>query len=46
VRIIAVVPAKNYVVYHWASRNIHSSNNEASKEGMLSALRMATNGAS
>jgi chemotaxis response regulator CheB len=39
VRIIAVAPAKNYVVYYWASLDIHSSNIEASEEGMLSALR-------
>jgi chemotaxis response regulator CheB len=39
VRIIAVAPAKNYVVYYWASLDIHSSNVEASEEGMLNALR-------
>jgi chemotaxis response regulator CheB len=39
VRIIAVAPAKNYVVYYWASLDIHSSNIEASEEGMLTALR-------
>jgi len=39
VRVIAVAPAKNYVVYYWASLDIHSSNIEASEEGMLSALR-------
>jgi chemotaxis response regulator CheB len=39
VRIIAVAPAKNYVVYYWASLDIHSSNIEASEEGMLNALR-------
>jgi chemotaxis response regulator CheB len=45
VRIIAVAPAKNYVVYYWASLDIHSSNIEASEEGMLTALRtsMLTN---
>jgi len=44
VRIIAVAPAKNYIVYYWASLDIHSSDVEASEEGMLSALRgtMAT----
>ena len=44
VRIIAVAPAKNYIVYYWASLDIHSSDIEASEEGMLSALRgsMAT----
>jgi chemotaxis response regulator CheB len=39
VRVIAVAPAKNYVVYYWASLDIHSSNIEASEEGVLNALR-------
>ena len=39
VRVIAVAPQNNYVVYYWASLDIHSSNIEASEEGMLSALR-------
>jgi chemotaxis response regulator CheB len=39
VRIIAVAPAKNYIVYYWASLDIHSSDIEASEEGMLNALR-------
>jgi chemotaxis response regulator CheB len=39
VRVIAVSPQNNYVVYYWASLDIHSSNIEASEEGMLSALR-------
>ncbi|HYL97523.1 MAG TPA: hypothetical protein VEZ90_01110 [Blastocatellia bacterium] len=39
VRVIAVAPARNYVVYYWASLDIHSSNIEASEEGMLNALR-------
>jgi len=39
VRIIAVAPSKNYVVYYWASLDIHSSNIEASEEGMLNAMR-------
>jgi chemotaxis response regulator CheB len=45
VRVIAVAPAKNYIVYYWASLDIHSSNIEASEEGMLNALRstMLTN---
>ena|SRR5256712_3666234 len=45
VRVIAVAPANNYVVYYWASLDIHSSNVEASEEGLLSALRssMVTN---
>jgi chemotaxis response regulator CheB len=46
VRIIAVAPAKNYIVYYWASLDIHSSDIEASEEGVLNALRsnMVTNG--
>ena len=39
VRVIAVAPAKNYIVYYWASLDIHSSNIEASEEGMLNAMR-------
>ena len=39
VRIIAVAPKKNFIVYYWASFDIHSSNVEASEEGILSALR-------
>jgi chemotaxis response regulator CheB len=39
VRVIAVAPARNYVVYYWASLDIHSSDIEASEEGMLNALR-------
>ena len=39
VRVIAVAPAKNYVVYYWASLDIHSSNIEASEEGVLGVLR-------
>lgn len=48
VRIIAVAPAKNYIVYYWASLDIHSSDIEASEAGMLNALRssMVINGAS
>jgi len=44
VRVIAVAPANNYVVYYWASLDIHSSKIEASEEGMLNVLRssMAT----
>jgi chemotaxis response regulator CheB len=46
VRIIAVAPAKNYIVYYWASLDIHSNNVEASEEGILSAMRtrMVANG--
>ncbi|OLB27435.1 MAG: hypothetical protein AUH13_23705 [Acidobacteria bacterium 13_2_20CM_58_27] len=39
VRVIAVDPANNYVVYYWASLDIHSSSIEASEEGLLGALR-------
>jgi len=39
VRVLAVAPSKNYVVYYWASLDIHSSNIEASEEGVLGALR-------
>ena len=39
VRVIAVAPSRNYVVYYWASLDIHSSSIEASEEGVLSALR-------
>src|SRR2546421_5778855 len=47
VRVIAVAPEKNFVVYHWASLNIHSNNIEASEEGILNVLRtrMVANGA-
>ena len=46
VRVIAVAPANNYVVYYWASLDIHSSDIEASEEGVLGALRnkLVTNG--
>lgn len=39
VRVIAVAPANNYVVYYWASLDIHSSSIEASEQGVLGALR-------
>src|SRR6266852_3256418 len=47
VRIIAVAPKQNYVVYYWASLDIHSNNIEASEEGVLNAMRtgMVANGA-
>ncbi len=47
VRVIAVAPRKNYVVYYWASLNIHSNDIEASEEGILNAMRsrMVANGA-
>ena len=47
VRVIAVAPQNNYIVYYWASLDIHSNNIEASEEGILSAMRtrMVANGA-
>ena len=42
VRVIAVAPEQNYIVYYWASFQIHSNNIEASEEGMLSAMRTRT----
>jgi len=47
VRIIAVAPEKNYIVYYWASFNIHSNNVEASEQGILNTMRnkLVTNGA-
>ena len=47
VRVIAVAPEKNSVVYYWASLNIHSNDIEASEEGILSAMRtrLVANGA-
>jgi len=45
--VIAVAPEKNFVVYYWASFNIHSNDIEASEEGILSVMRnrMVANGA-
>jgi chemotaxis response regulator CheB len=39
VRVIAVSAENNFVVHYWASLDIHSSNIEASEEGMLNVLR-------
>jgi chemotaxis response regulator CheB len=39
VRVIAVAPERNSIVYYWASFEIHSNNIEASEEGMLNAMR-------
>ena len=39
VRVIAVAPDKNYIVYYWASLEIYSNSIEASEEGMLGAMR-------
>ncbi len=38
-RVIAVAARKESVVYYWASLDIHSSNIEASEEGILNILR-------
>jgi len=47
VRVIAVAPERNSIVYYWASLNIHSNDIEASEEGILNAMRsrMVVNGA-
>ena len=47
VRVIAVAPERNSIVYYWASFEIHSNNIEASEEGMLNAMRrkLVANGA-
>ena len=47
VRVIAVAPEKNSIVYYWASLNIHSNDLEASEEGILYAMRsrIVSNGA-
>ena len=39
VRVIAVSPEKNSIVYYWASFEIFSNNIEASEAGMLGAMR-------
>jgi chemotaxis response regulator CheB len=41
-RVIAVAARKESVVYYWASLDIHSSNIEASEEGILNTLRCLT----
>ena len=38
-RVIAVAQEQNYLVYYWASFEIHSNNIEASEEGMLNVMR-------
>ena len=47
VRVIAVAPERNSIVYYWASLYIHSNDIEASEEGILNAMRsrMVANGA-
>jgi len=39
VRIITVAPRNNYLVYYWASPDIHSRHVEASEEALLGILR-------
>lgn len=39
IRIIGVDTKQNYSVFYWASLDIHSSDIEASEEGLLSAAR-------
>jgi chemotaxis response regulator CheB len=41
-RVIAVAPRRESVVYYWASFAIHSSDIEASEEGILNILRSLT----
>lgn len=41
-RVIAVAARKESVIYYWASLDIHSSNIEASEEGILNTLRNMT----
>ena len=47
VHVIAVAAESNYIVYYWASFEIHSNKIEASEEGILNAMRrkLVTNGA-
>jgi chemotaxis response regulator CheB len=41
-RIIAVASQQNYSVFYWASFDIHSSQIEASEQGILNAVRNIT----
>jgi chemotaxis response regulator CheB len=43
-RIIAVAPNQNCSVHYWASLSIHSTNIEASEEGILSTVRKQESG--
>jgi chemotaxis response regulator CheB len=47
VHVIAVAPESNFIVYYWASFEIHSNKIEASEEGILNAMRrkLVTKGA-
>jgi len=38
-RVVAVAPHHNYLVYYWASPEIHSRHVEASEEALLGVLR-------
>jgi chemotaxis response regulator CheB len=38
-KILALAPERNSSIYYWASFDIHSSEVEASEEGLLSTLR-------
>jgi len=44
IRIIAVAPNQNYSVHYWASLSIHSTNIEASEQGILRTLRKQESG--
>jgi hypothetical protein len=39
IRVVAVAPHHNYLVYYWASPDIHSRRVEASEEALLGVLR-------
>jgi hypothetical protein len=39
IRVVAVAPHHNYLVYYWASPDIHSRHVEASEEALLGVLR-------
>ena len=41
-RIIAIASQQNYSVFYWASFDIHSSQIEASEQGILNAVRSIT----
>jgi chemotaxis response regulator CheB len=42
VRIIGIAAKRNYSVFYWATLDIHSSDIEASEEGLLTAARGRT----
>jgi chemotaxis response regulator CheB len=39
IRVVAVAPHHNYLVYYWASPDVHSRHVEASEEALLGVLR-------